>query len=57
MGFGIYVGFITGMWIYTLMKDTYDEYGSKTKDIWQVAIPTGVINGFLYAYALGAFSS
>ena len=59
MGFGIYVGLITGMWIYAIMKGTYDEFGNRTKgkDILQLAIFTGVINGFFYANALGAFSS
>ena len=59
MGFGIFVGLITGMWIYAIMKDTYDEFGAKTKenDILKLAIFTGVINGFFYANALGTFSS
>ena len=41
------------------MKGTYDEFGSRAKgsDILQLAIFTGVINGFFYAHALGAFSS
>ena len=59
MGKGILVGIITGMWIYTLMNDTYDKFGSKTKekDIWQLTVFTGVVNGFFYAVATGAFDS
>ena len=56
---GVFVGIITGMWIYAMMNGTYDEFGSKTKekDIWKLAIFTGVINGFFYAAATGALDS
>ena len=42
-----------------MMNGTYDEFGSKTKekDIWKLAIFTGVINGCFYAAATGAFDS
>ena len=57
MGKGIYVGIITGMWIYAIIK-THDEFSSGgDKDILQVAIFTGVVNGFFYAAATGAFDS
>ena len=47
MVIGVYVGIITGAWIYVIMKDTCDEYGSKIeeKDVWKLAIFTGAING------------
>ena len=59
MVIGVYVGIITGAWIYVITKDTYDEYGSKIeeKDVWKLAIFTGVINGFFYAAATGALDS
>ena len=57
MGKGILVGIISGMWIYAIIK-THDELSSGgDNDILKVAIFTGVVNGFFYAAAAGAFDS
>ena len=55
MVIGVYVGIITGAWIYVIMKDTYDEYVSKIeeKDVWKLAIFNGAINGWFSALING----
>ena len=50
MVIGIYVGIVTGAWIYAIIKVVYEDCGCKGKKVsLQLPVATGVINSWFNA--------